>query len=89
MKYREWIPDLSPEALKKIEAGSKSAEDLAKALFMKIFKHDLEHCPNDICATNNRLEGREQCDPIKLCGIRCKFVCTCKSTCTMLGLGFS
>ena len=62
-------------ALKKIEASSKSAEELAKALFLKIFKDDLEHRPNAICTTSNRLDGREQCDPTKLRGIRCMFVC--------------
>ena len=30
---------------------------------MKLFKHDLEHRPNDICATSNRLDEKEQCDP--------------------------
>ena len=84
-KYREWIPELNPMALKKIEASSKSAEELAKALFLKIFKDDLEHRPNAICTTSNRLDGREQCDPTKLRGIRCMFVCL-KLVCTMLGL---
>ena len=44
-------------ALKKIEASSKSAEELATALFLKIFKDDLEHRPNAICTTSNRLDG--------------------------------
>ena len=58
--------------LEKIEADSKSAEDLAKSLFMKIFKQDLEQRPEDICATSNRLDGRQLCDPVKLRAIRCE-----------------
>jgi hypothetical protein len=73
-KFREWINDLSPEELKRIEAGSKSAEGLAKSLFLVIFKQDLEQRPEEICATANRLEGRQLCDPTKLRAIRCKLM---------------
>ena len=70
-KFHEWISDLSARDLKKIEAGSKSAEGLAKSLFMLLFKQDLEQRPDNICATANRLEGRQLCDPVKLRAIRC------------------
>ena len=70
-KFREWISDLTAEELKRIEAGSKSAEGLAKSLFMVLFKNDLEQRPQDICATANRLEGRQLCDPVKIRAIRC------------------
>ena len=71
-KFREWITDLSVGELKKIEADSKSANDLAKSLFMKLFKEDLEQRPDGICATSSRLDGRQLCNPIKLRAIRCK-----------------
>ena len=45
-KFREWITDLSVGELKKIEADSKSANDLAKSLFMKLYKEDLEQRPD-------------------------------------------
>ena len=73
-KYREWTNDLTVEDLRKIEVGSKSAEDLAKALFIHLFKHDLEERPDDICATSNRLDGRQLCDPIRMRAIRCKYL---------------
>ena len=71
-KFREWITDLSVGELKKIQADSKSANDLAKSLFMKLFKEDLEQRPDGICATSSRLDGRQLCNPIKLRAIRCK-----------------
>lgn len=76
-KYREWIADLTEEELRKIEVGSNCADDLAKALFIRLFKCELEERPNDICATSNRLEGRQLCDPVKMRAIRCKYLQLC------------
>ena len=73
-KYREWTNDLSAEDLRKLEVGSKSAEELAKALFMHLFKQDLEERPDSICATSNRLDGRQLCDPTKMRAIRCMYL---------------
>ena len=73
-KYREWTTDLTEEDLKKIEVGSNCADDLAKALFIRLFKCELEEKPNDICATFNRLEVRQLCDPVKMHAIRCKYI---------------
>ena len=70
-KYQEWTNDLSAEDLRKIEVGSKSAEEVAKALFMHPFKQNLEERPDGICATSNRLDGQQFCDPTKMSAIQC------------------
>ena len=73
-KYREWINDLTEKELRKVEAGNNGADDLAKALFIRLFKCELERRPSEICATANRLEGRQLCDPMKMRAIRCKYL---------------
>ena len=82
-KYRVFVPEVSLSQLKSTEASCKNADELAKGIFRLVFKHDLETRPNEICATANRLEGREVCDPIKLRGIRCKYYITVCCTPTM------
>ena len=74
-KFRVWIPAeiLSLSALKGIEQSSSSASELAMSLFTRLFKDDLERRPDDICATDNRLDGWEVCNPEFMRGIRCKF----------------
>ena len=63
-KYCEWVPNLSQRDVKRIECESKSAEELAKGLFMKIFEKELDTHPDEICASSTRLgEGKEQCNP--------------------------
>ena len=76
--FRVWIPAeiLSLSVLKGIEQSSSSASELAMSLFTRLFKDDIETRPDDICATDNRLNGREMCNPEFIRGICCKF-CTC------------
>ena len=74
-KFRVWIPAeiLPSSVLKGIEQSSSSASELAMSLFTRMFKDDLETRPDDICATDNRLNGREVCNQEFMQGIRCKF----------------
>ena len=79
-KFREWISYLSAGRLKRIEAGSKSAEGLAKS-FMVLFNNDLEQGPQDICATANQLKGWQLCDPVKIHAIWCmQWMCVIRFT---------
>ena len=68
-----WVP-MSAAELQKIEASvDNTAASLAKGLFEFLFKDELQRRPNQICATANRLDGRELCDPQRMRAIRRKF----------------
>ena len=66
-KYRKWV-ELTKEELKDIEGSASDPADLAKRLFVVLFKDDLDTRAESICCT----ESRELLDQEILAGIRCK-----------------
>lgn len=63
---------LSPSVLKTIENCNHSAADLALALFCRLFKTDLDTCPDQICVTDKRAGEKELCNQEWMRAIRCK-----------------
>ena len=55
-----------------IEQSSGNAEQLARKLFVLIFRDALEERPNSVCCTES--DGKELLDQEYLHGIRCRFV---------------
>ena len=69
--FTVWVP-ISSQKLQEIELAAEDETDLARKLFIIIFKEDLERRPNEICCTE--AEGKELLNQQYLQGIRCKFI---------------
>jgi len=67
-----WAPHLQPSALKVAEAKSKTPTELARALFVEIFKKELRERPDKVNCTET-LDGKELLNQQFLWGIRCKY----------------
>ena len=69
--FTVWVP-ISSQKLQEIELAAEDETDLARKLFIIIFKEGLERRPNEICCTE--AEGKELLNKQYLLGIRCKFI---------------
>jgi len=67
-----WVPHLQPSALKVAEAKSKTPTELARALFVEIFKKELSERPDKVNCTET-LDGKELLNQQFIRGIRCKY----------------
>lgn len=75
-KFRVWVDCLDSTSLGSIEDGSHNHDDLAKKLFISIFKERLENDPENkiICITESKSDGRELLSQKILSGIRCELL---------------
>ena len=46
-----WVPHLEQSAIKLAEAKSKTPTELARALFIEVFKEELAECPDKVNCT--------------------------------------
>ena len=69
--FTVWVPSITSQKLQEMELAAEDEADLARKLFIAIFKEDLESRPNDVCCTE--ADGKELLNQQYLQGIRCKF----------------
>ena len=72
--FTVWVLGITFQKLQELELVAEDETDLARKLFVTIFKEDLETRPNYVCCTE--ADGKELLNQQYLQGTRCKLWCT-------------
>ena len=68
-QFKIFVKGLTSQKLRELEMGAEDDVDLARKLFLAIFKEELQN-PNNVYCT--KVEGKELLNPTFLTAIRCK-----------------
>ena len=70
IKYRQWVPQITEVQVNEAINSASDPADLAKRLFILVFKEELEFKASSVCCTKN-IQSRELLNLDYLLGIRC------------------